>query len=265
MRTKQVILLLVIALTIAVCFSSCGSAGGENTDVPEQEQVNIEEVYAAYVELLQQKESAIWNYSWQLEANDGYDIISRQTSLCDINNDGVPELFFFAEDGFYSARLNIYTYEDGQAVRLSYTVNDRTADQLQDNEFHDIAAGSGFRYVIYTTTDDDHNKIILYYSLAEGTIDCYRLHEYEVDENGMISEINVLENEFDHMEDTDLFWQNGKSISSEEFAVGFRTALESIDKVILYSSHDDTSIWSRFSTDEALSMSCTEMIDMLSY
>lgn len=264
MRRRQVILSLVIVLAMAVCFSSCGSTGGESAGVPEKENVNLEDVYAAYVEVLEQNENAIRNYSWQMEANSDFDVISRQTSLCDINNDSVPELFFFAEEDFYAACLNIYTYKDGQAVKLDYTVNDRTAEYGGDNLFHDVAAGSGFRYVIYTTTDNEHNKFILYYSLAEGTLDCYRLHEYELDENAMISEINVLENEYDHMEDTDLFWQNGESISSEEFADDFRTALESIDEVIMYSGHDDTSIWGRFDTGEALSRSYDEMIEMLS-
>jgi len=47
------------------------------------------------------------------------------------------------------------------------------------------------------------------------------------------------------------------------FAVEFEAALSSMDEVIMYSGYDDTSIWRRFNTEDALSKAYDEMVKYL--
>ena len=84
------------------------------------------DAYIAYKSVLENDETSIRNYTWQLGAGNE----SRPVVFCDITGDDTPELIYINAyrlspqiPDMGSTKLNIYTYEDGQAKHLYTSEN----------------------------------------------------------------------------------------------------------------------------------------------
>lgn len=268
MKNRHLARFAATALVLMVSLTACGSVeGGSSSGKTEASPEEIATSYSVYAEVLTANETAIRDYKWQYECDRYGDRVDRQTSLCDINGDGMEELFFMSvKNNAYSAGLDIYTCVDGQAKEMSYAVNDRGSDVYGDKQFYDVAVGSGVQYVIYTVSDKD-NGFILYYNDPGDETAGYRLHEYEVDANGQITEINVIELEnrmdMDGTGGSENCWKNGETITKEQFETELQSAAERLETVILYSGSGETKVWYQFSAADPISKSYDDMITFL--
>ena len=274
---KQVVVSCMIAAVMVMSLSGC--TGGESESdqeniVPsaaeaEQNKSDTAGCYEAYTKVLNDNETGIRNYNWQTDSSETYTIINKSIALCDIDNNGIPELFFFTADSNYCyAELNVYTYINGTAVKLNYTYSDSATYQSGGKAaaFYDANAASGTKYVFYKSKTAGH--IYIYASIGDET-QFYRVNEYELKGGNRLEEVDELANDYSYAADCpeserDKFRQNGSSISSDDFAVKFEKALSSLGEPIIYCGHDDTSIWKRFNTSDVLAMSYDEMKSYLS-
>lgn len=273
---KQVVVSCMIAAVMVMSLSGCtgGESGSDQENVvpsaaeAEQSKPDTAGCYEAYTKVLNDNETGIRNYNWQTDSSGTYRIINKSLALCDIDNNSIPELFFFTADSNYCyAELNVYTYINGAAVKLNYTYSDSATYQSggKASAFYDANAASGTKYVIYKSKTAGH--MYIYASIGDET-QFYRINEYELRGGNRLEEVDELANDYSYAADCpenerDKFRQNGSSISGDDFAVKFEKALSSLGEPIIYCGHDDTSIWKRFNTSDALAMSYDEMKDFL--
>ena len=137
------------------------SQAAEESENPSDEEeenaaaaVSLEDVYAAYREILLANQTDIESYDWQFYGDEA--VNNAPVSFADIDADGIPELFYVTapinEYGYsIEAIMHICTCENG-AAREIYSC---TADWQ---------AGGGVRYCLFTTDD---GKIYLYYSSGD--------------------------------------------------------------------------------------------------
>lgn len=274
---KQIIISCMVAAVMVMSLFGCtdGGAGSDQENVApsaaeaEQSKPDTAGCYEAYMKVLDDKETGIRNYNWQTDSSGTYTIINKSLALCDIDNNGIPELFFFTADSNYCyAELNVYTYINGAALKLNYTYSDSATYQSggKASAFYDANAASGTKYVVYKSKTAGH--MYIYASIGDET-QFYRINEYELRGGNRLEEVDELANDYSYAADCpegerDKFRQNGSSISSDDFAVKFEKALSSLGEPIIYCGHDDTSIWKRFNISDALAMSYDEMKDYLS-
>mgnify|MGYP004722055457 FL=1 len=274
---KHVVISCMIAAVMVMSLSGCtgGESGSDKENISpsaantEQNKSDTAGCYEAYTKVLNDNETGIRNYNWQTDSSETYTIINKSIALCDIDNNGIPELFFFTADSNYCyAELNVYTYINGTAVKLNYTYSDSATYQSggKVSAFYDANAASGTKYVIYKSKEAGH--MYIYASIGDET-QFYRVNEYELKDGNRLEEVDELANDYSYAADCpeserDKFRQNGSSISSDDFAVKFEKALSSLGEPIIYCGHDDTSIWKRFNTSDALAMSYDEMKAYLS-
>ncbi len=268
----QVVVSCMIVAVMVMSLSGC-TGGGTGSDqgntapsaaASEQSTSDTAGCYEAYSQVISANESGIRNYNWQTDSSGTYTIINKSLALCDIDNNGIPELFFFTADSNYCyAELNVYTYINGAAMKLNYTYSDSATYQSGGKAaaFYDANAASGTKYVIYKSKTAGH--MYIYASIGDET-QFYRINEYELKGGNRLEEVDELANDYSYAADCpeserDKFRQNGSSISSDDFAVKFEKALSSLGDPIIYCGHDDTSIWKRFNTSDALAMSYDEM------
>lgn len=271
-KVKRVVVSCMIAAVMVMSLSGCtgGGSGSDQENVTpsaakaEQSKPDTAGCYEAYTKVLNDNETGIRNYNWQTDSSGTYTIINKSLALCDIDNNGIPELFFFTADSNYCyAELNVYTYINGAAMKLNYTYSDSATYQSggKASAFYDANAASGTKYVIYKSKTAGH--MYIYASIGDET-QFYRINEYELKGGNRLEEVDELANDYSYAADCpeserDKFRQNGSSISSDDFAVKFEKALSSLGEPIIYCGHDDTSIWKRFNTSDALAMSYDEM------
>ena len=269
---KQVVVSCMIVAVMVMSLSGCtgGESGSDQENVvpsaaeAEQSKPDTAGCYEAYTKVLNDNETGIRNYNWQTDSSGTYTIINKSLALCDIDNNGIPELFFFTADSNYCyAELNVYTYINGAAMKLNYTYSDSATYQSggKASAFYDANAASGTKYVVYKSKTAGH--MYIYASIGDET-QFYRINEYELKGGNRLEEVDELANDYSYAADCpeserDKFRQNGSSISSDDFAVKFEKALSSLGDPIIYCGHDDTSIWKRFNTSDALAMSYDEM------
>ena len=117
--------------------------------VTEQQEKNRKAAYSAYKTVIEQNATAIKAYSWQtVPGKDTYNTrgLDRPIALCDIDNDNVPELFFFTSQNQGIASLHIYTFNGKEAVELSY---DGFNEDAYSGKLADQQAAAGTSYVVY--------------------------------------------------------------------------------------------------------------------
>ena len=143
----------------------------------------------AYRKLLQQHQRGIEMYEYPQYGDPG-----GATALCDINDDGTPELFFIV--GMYEyggGTLYVYSFRDGKAVELDVKFPQMNLSRTTEMEDHfmDVAAGGGTHYAIYNSKQDD--RFIICSSIADEDsqlVSC----EYTVD-----GDLNVSEEYWGHV------------------------------------------------------------------
>ena len=133
--------------------------------VTEQQEKNRKAAYSAYKTVIEQNATAIKAYSWQtVPGKDTYNArgIDRPIALCDIDNDNVPELFFFTSQNQGIASLHIYTFNGKEAVELSY---DGFNEGAYSGKLADQQAAAGTSYVVYK--GKDANTLYIYDSSGD--------------------------------------------------------------------------------------------------
>lgn len=267
MKMKRWIGCLCVAMLV-LGMSACSKSAdedkpaddGQKTEQVETEQktdVNLSEVYTLYDTLIQDKKYSVDNYNWQRAVSSDLVTIDRQAALCDINSDGVPELFLMEAVNNHQADLHIYTVKDGETVEMKSDANGSEA------LLSDVQAGAGVNYVVFTGKD---GKFYIYRTSGDSSI-TYRVCAYTVDGTTLKQE-GMLENEYGPSEDntneiSDEYSRNGKKITVKLGKKLFHESFQNLDKAILFSGYDETSIWSCFDMDSALSVSSDDMIAQL--
>lgn len=276
MSTRRLIGILCVA-ALAFIMTGCVNGDGETTDISaenyssgsentsssetdESEIAGIQEVSAAYLNILEENQDEIEAYDWQRDVSSDVVNMEKQTALKDITGDGLPELFFMKADSQIQAYLYIYTYRDGSAVEVPYDFAGTDENRMDD---HEVAAGVS--YVIYQGADD---KFYIYYTTGDASI-TYRLLTYEYsDEEGKLELQQTLENEYGPSEDdtdvmSDVYRIDGETVSNSKGKTSFNDAFRQVGTVILYSGYDDNTIWNKFEPENACGMSAEKMVQTL--
>ena len=154
-RLRSAIAILLSALLI-LSIAGCSKKSPKKEEkkaskpkVTEKQEKNRKAAYSAYKTVIEQNATEIKAYSWQtVPGKETYNTrgIDRPISLCDIDGDKIPELFFFTSQNQGIARLHIYTFNGKEAVELSYAGFD---DGVNGSRLSDVMAAAGTSYVVY--------------------------------------------------------------------------------------------------------------------
>lgn len=234
--------------------------------VTEQQEKNRKAAYSAYKTVIEQNATAIKAYSWQtVPGKDTYNArgIDRPIALCDIDNDNVPELFFFTSQNQGIASLHIYTFNGKEAVELSY---DGFNEGAYSGKLADQQAAAGTSYVVYKGKES--NTLYIYDSNGDDYMQ-YNIHRY-VMKNSKLELVESLSNRVgqdDSGNTSDIYKRNGKTVPNAQGGKSFTSSFAQLDKVIIFSANreeNNVSIWKKFSFDGALCISYDQAIAKLS-
>ena len=269
LRSAIVILLSVLLiLSIAGC-SKKSTKKEEKTSKPkvtEKQEKNRKAAYSAYKNVIEQNATAIKAYSWQtVPGKETYNTrgIDRPISLCDIDGDKIPELFFFTSQNQGIARLHIYTFNGKEAVELSYAGFD---DGVNGSRLSDVMAAAGTSYVVYTGKES--NTLYIYDSNGDDYMQ-YNIHRY-VMKNSKLELVEILSNRVgqdDSGNTSDIYKRNGKTVPNSQGGKYFTSSFAQLDKAIIFSANreeNNVSLWKKFSFDGALCISYDQAIAKLS-
>lgn len=263
-----ILLSALLILSIAGC-SKKSTKKEEKTSKPkvtEKEEKNRKAAYSAYKNVIEQNATAIKAYSWQtVPGKDTYNTrgIDRPIALCDIDNDNVPELFFFTSQNQGIASLHIYTFNGKEAVELSY---DGFNEGAYSGKLADQQAAAGTSYVVYKGKES--NTLYIYDSNGDDYMQ-YNIHRY-VMKNSKLELVESLSNRVgqdDSGNTSDIYKRNGKTVPNAQGGKSFTSSFAQLDKAIIFSANreeNNVSIWKKFSFDGALCISYDQAIAKLS-
>lgn len=230
---------------------------------------NKQDVNEAYKNILKENEDTIQAYTWQNEfVNDVPEY--GPAALCDIDEDGIPELFFVSANNEYYARLNIFTYKDGKAKELAIDATFHSS-VIDDKQSIDENVASGATYLVYKCKEP--GRFNIYHGIGDEGYD-YTMQEYRMSDNG-IEKIGRLEDNYyldwDDEQDVpigykDKWYKNDKRISEKEFLKEWTATREDMDtdNIILFSGWaDDVSHFKLLREHGALCMPYDKMIQKL--
>lgn len=240
------------------------SADSENAVVAEANSDGT--VFAAYGKLLSDNEAAIRAYHWQ-NGNSEYGAKPlKPVAFCDINGDGVPELFVMMctetvreKLGDESAELCIYTYKEGEVCELPY---DLAIDRISYNHIASYNAADTGQYLIYKGKGNHLNMYAMY---SGGPSEHYYIFAFEVDPECNLILKQSLKNYYSTESGTteDRYYKDGNEIKDGNSSV-FTAGFKDFDKAIIGDlSHNDSSITTltnQFSENDMLSMSYDDAI-----
>lgn len=269
MKIRRWLSCLCVA-ALVICMAGCSDSKDEESapasdegsvqneeESSQKSDIDLSDVYAAYEVQVQNDKDSIDSYNWQRDVSSDLVKIKRQTALCDIDGDGVPELFLMEADNKYQASLHIYRYKDGAVSEMEYPMDS------DEKALTDVQAAAGVNYVVFTRKS---GEFCIYHTRGDESI-TYCLNTYRV-KDGKVELLSRVDNVYGPSEEnedeiSDVYHRNGKKISETVGKTLFRKSFKDIDQAILYSGYDDTSIWSCFDTESALSMSSDDMIQKL--
>lgn len=273
MKLRSAIAILLSALLI-LSIAGCSKKSPKKEDkkppkpkkVTEKEEKNRKAAYSAYKNVIEQNATEIKAYSWQtVPGKETYNTrgIDRPISLCDIDGDKIPELFFFTSQNQGIARLHIYTFNGKEAVELSYAGFD---DGVNGSRLSDVMAAAGTSYVVYK--GKDANTLYIYDSNGDDYMQ-YNIHRY-VMKNSKLELVESLSNRVgqdDSGNTSDIYKRNGKTVPNAQGGKSFTSSFAQLDKAIIFSANreeSNVSLWKKFSFDGALCISYDQAIAKLS-
>lgn len=270
LRSAIVILLsALLVLSIAGCSKKSPKKEEKKTSKPkvtEKQEKNRKAAYSAYKNIIEQNATEIKAYSWQtVPGKETYNTrgIDMPISLCDIDGDKIPELFFFTSQNQGIARLHIYTFNGKEAVELSYAGFD---DGVNGSRLSDVMAAAGTSYVVYTGKES--NTLYIYDSNGDDYMQ-YNIHRY-VMKNSKLELVEILSNRVgqdDSGNTSDIYKRNGKTVPNAQGGKSFTSSFAQLDKAIIFSANreeNNVSLWKKFSFDGALCISYDQAIAKLS-
>ncbi len=232
----------------------------------EQLEKKRKAAYQAYKTIIEQNQTTIKAYSWQtVPGKNTYNSrgIDRPISLCDIDGDRIPELFFFTANNEFDAQMHIYTFNGKEAVDLSY---DGFNEGSYSGKLADQQAAAGTSYVVYK--GKEANTLYMYDSNGDDSM-FYNIHKYTM-KNSKLELVQTITNVVGHDDSgkiTDVYKRNGKTVSNADGGKSFTNSFAQLDKAIIFSTNREetnVSLWKKFSFNDALCISYDQAIAKLS-
>ena len=264
---------ILISLMLVFSLTACGKKEPKKEEkkpskasVTEKLEQKRKAAYQAYKTVIEQNQSAINAYSWQtVPGKDTYNSrgIDRPISLCDVDGDKIPELFFFTANNEFDAQMHIYTYNGKGAAELSY---DGFNEGAYNGKLADQQAAAGTSYVVYK--GKEANTLYIYDSNGDDSM-FYNIHKYTM-KNSKLELVQTLTNVVGHDDNgkiTDVYKRNGKAVPNAEGGKSFTNSFAQLDKAIIFSTNreeNNVSLWKKFSFNDALSISYDQAITKLS-
>ncbi|MBQ6400803.1 MAG: hypothetical protein IJI20_00805 [Firmicutes bacterium] len=267
----QTILAIAACLFAALAFASCGDQEGsrpadtESTDAGKAAEDTAWKT--AYRQILETNQADIESYEYQ-----EYEEARGATALCDLNDDGTPELLFFLPEvfeGFVStAEMYIYTFRDGKATELDYGFPEgRLQESDAANRLTDVNAASGTSYAVYKSkspatfgicraiSDESGDVISCEYTASSGSfdLDCW--------EDGW-----QLDYETDPANPTEkhTWYHRTETISKEDFDKSQRRLAGNMDQLLFFVTRGhESAVFDKAAGMEPQSVFCSDMIDEL--
>ncbi len=244
---------------------------------------------AAYKQVLSDNEKGIRDYEHLYSHGDysqeEYDDRDRRaTALCDVDNDGVPELFLMISpetDGFPYYALKVFDCnKDGEAYEVKVDYSWPYPDEADEDEgigYTGSTLDSMTQEIIFT---EKNRTGITIYSLPADAMEFFTaISRHEPTQEGILSQTKsegyeseaVFEDgPFSGKADLDSakFYQDGEAITQDEYMSFYEEVRDNMDQVIFISNHqpgaDDGSIWERAYESENLGKTYDEMTTYLS-
>lgn len=262
-RTHKFVFTIFVAftlLTITFSLSACSGDSDEKTSADPTQA----EIYSAYSEFLNEQTDRINNYTWQKDATEVYEVISKPVALYDINQDGISELFVMLADDNVSAYLHIYTYSDGAITELEYSTSRGNSHMpLLDEE-----GMPGVSFVVYAS--DEPNEFFIYYNYGDGQM-YDMVEEFSWSEGSEIESGTVLKhvtgadvsNTADAITIANDYFENNADVGETNGQTLFSNAFSVLKTTIIYSGYTDSSLFDRVDPDSAQCMSLDSMLETL--
>lgn len=210
--------------------SDSGNAEVTDGDSDSGEESVVDDTYrTAYGEVIRKNLQQINDYKWQFgyDYSDGYPEPSKEprpVALCDLNADGIDELFYMYATDEYSASVQIDTYLNGTVVELY-------------GDAYDIMVAGGFYYCMFQVEGDDD-----LYILADGGDEMWDtyIRQFHLDDTGSFNMVHEWHWECgpneDYTDSINIYTLDGNSIDEAEYKAKKTELGDSITKIILYNS-----------------------------
>lgn len=255
--------------------------GFDNTGNKEAFQKPIEKAESdldgswksAYRKVLEDNQIGILNYQ-----DREYEHVEGTTALCDLNDDGIPELLFFAgeHDGLHYD-LNMYTFVQGEAKKIDYSYKNAIPNMEDGTPFRDLMAASGTSYLIFRQKSVP--GFVIYSTISDESIFA-SLTLYDMDKKGELTEKDCVGYSFDYYnedhstyyEEIDFdrakYYRSNGSIEKDDYDKVYDQVLKGMGDVIFYrhlgeDTDDAKALWEKGGSSQALSMSYEDMIEKL--
>ena len=242
------VLISALLLAGAFAFTGCGSgdaeSGGEEPTASSEEQTSAnavsEEAWkSAYREILEANEDGIRNYENPEELGDTFGG-RKSAALCDLDEDGTPELLFMELDEYLDV-LHIYSYKDGEAGELTYpwtpsVVYEDAATNYDRLSAAQVAGGSQF--VIYK--EKGVKGFTAYSTITDATLEA-ATNRYEFGDDGKVERVSQIGMMFSYMDEDGTgeygpehttYYDAYKEITSEEYEKTMTESVNNMDTVL---------------------------------
>ncbi len=282
---RSVYLALLCLTMAAVAFAMAGCSSGEDKSAGEEPAAQ-EETADGGADVGSGESSGIWDgYTEYLEANRarieefeekmiGYDPGERESvSFCDIDGDGLPEMFVFAtgeDEDVISNQMTILTWRGGAVEKLYYGVGldgEPLRQGWAGGEGHDVAVYLGGEGNLYMTSWDDG-----YQSTCVSDM-------FTVNSEGKLEEkedlVNVTVNDPD-VPPSDIYYVDDRETPASEAAPLFTAHFSDVKDVIFCFGHrvdeatgeydkgyGDLSLWDHIRPGQSRGMTCEEALAYL--
>ena len=242
------VLISALLLAGAFAFTGCGSgdteSGGEEPAASSEEQASTdaadEEAWkAAYREILEANEDGIRNYEDPEELGDTFGD-RKSAALCDLDEDGTPELLFMELDEYLDV-LHIYSYKNGKADELTYpwtpsVVYEDAATNYDRLSAAQVAGGS--EYVVYK--EKGVKGFTAYSTITDATLEA-ATNRYEFGDDGKVKRISLIGMMFSYMDEDGTgeygpehatYYDAYKEITSDEYEKTMTESVNNMDTVL---------------------------------
>ena len=250
-RQTIITLLLIGTLLIAGAFaftgcggSNAGSGGEETTASSSEEQTQddaaAEEAWkAAYRGILEANEDGIRNYEDPEEFGDTFGG-RKSAALCDLDEDGTPELLFMELDEYLDV-LHIYSYKDGEASELTYPWTPSVVYEDDATNYDRLSAAQvagGSQFVIYK--EKNIKGFTAYSTITDATLEA-ATNRYKFGDDGKVERISQIGMMFSYMDEDGTgeygpehttYYDAYKEITSEEYEKTMTESVNNMDTVL---------------------------------
>lgn len=222
--------MLMLALTLS--YTSCAkNDSNTETDDAQTSSEKLIPYDEAFRQVLEENEEAILDYNWQNAFQENVPEYGP-TALCDIDEDGIPELFYMATTDIATAYMHICKYEDGSVIDLEYKCEDGFTGST--NKMLDANAAAGTTFMVYKCKEK--NRFNIYHGFGDESY-WYIMDEFELEGN-IIKRVETLSDHF-ITKGNENWYRNDEEISESEFLNYWKATKEDMDtdNIIMFSIH----------------------------